>query len=225
MDMMRKTLGFLRSLRRHNDREWFNAHKEEYLQIKAYVDELAARLIAEVAKVDSRASGLTPADCTYRIYRDTRFSPDKTPYKTHIGIFINPPGGKKSMTCGYYLHIEPDDCMFAAGTICLPSPLVKAIRKSIYDEIDEFRSIVEDEDFRKLFTNLGANLVKTAPQGIPRDWEFIEYVKPRDFLANAPLTDDFLLGGDLAEKLAPYIAQAKRFNDFINYTIEEYMGL
>ena len=159
MDMMRKTLGFLRSLRRHNDREWFNAHKEEYLQIKAYVDELAARLIAEVAKVDSRASGLTP------------------------------------------------------------------IRKSKYDEIDEFRSIVEDEDFRKLFTNLGANPVKTAPQGIPRDWEFIEYVKPRDFLADAPLTDDFLLGGDLAEKLAPYIAQAKRFNDFINYTIEEYMGL
>ncbi len=221
--MMKKTLKFLRSLRRHNDREWFNAHKEEYLEVKAYIEEgLASELISQVALVDPSAVCLSAADCTYRIYRDTRFSSDKTPYKTHIGIFINPPGGKKSMTCGYYLHIEPGNCFFAAGTIGLPSPVVKAIRRSIYDEIDEYRSIVESDGFRRVFPNLGENPVKTAPQGIPRDWKYLDYVRPRDFIARGPLAEESMLSADLPHELAPYISEAKRFNDFINYTITEF---
>lgn len=221
-NMMRKTLDFFSRLRKHNDREWFNTHKDEYLAIKAYIGALTERLISEVARVDERAASLTVADCTYRIYRDTRFSPDKTPYKTHIGIFINPPGGKKSMTCGYYLHIEPGNCFFAAGTICLPSPLVKAIRRSIYDEIDEYREIVEDPDFVALFPNLGQNPVKTAPQGIPRDWQYLEYVRPRDFIADGQLPEKIMLSADLPSLLEPYIRQAFRFNEFINYTITEF---
>lgn len=217
---MKKTLKFLRSLRQHNDREWFNTHKEEYLEVKEEVERLTLELIAAVTTVDPEAARLRVADCTYRIYRDTRFSSDKTPYKTHIGIFVNPPGGKKSMTCGYYLHLEPDNCFFAAGTVCLPSPVVKRIRQSIYDEIDEYRSIVESPEFREWFTTVGENPVKTAPQGFPRDWEFIDYIRPRDFVTSTPLSDENVVVPGLAERLLPPIRQAKRFNDFINFSIE-----
>ncbi len=177
---MKEILGFLWELQRNNNREWFHANKPRYDEVKRRIDDLAMRLIAAVAAVDPEAAMLTPRDCTYRIYRDTRFSNDKTPYKTHIGIFINPPGGKKSLTCGYYLHLEPGKSFFAAGTICLPSPVIRAIRRSIYDNVDEYRSIVEDPQFTALFPRVGENPVKTAPQGFPKDWEYIGLIRPRD---------------------------------------------
>ncbi len=220
---MKEILEFLRGLRAHNDREWFNANKEWYLRVKKRVEQLAEELIAVVAEADPEASRLGASDCTYRIYRDTRFSADKTPYKTHIGIFINPPLGKKSMRCGYYLHIEPDNCFVAAGTVCLPSPLVREIRRSIYDEIDEYRSIVESEEFRGEYQTVGENMLKTAPKGFPKEWEYIDYVRPKDFCCTGRLSEEFMLRDDLAEALRPAMRQAKRFNDFINYTIDEYI--
>lgn len=219
--MIKNIISFLRSLRRHNDRAWFNENKAKYLDIKDSVDILASRLIAGIADFDPDASRLRPSDCTYRIYRDTRFSNDKTPYKTHIGIFLNPPGGKKALTAGYYLHLEPGNCLFCAGSYALPGPLVRRQRKAIYDEIEEYREIVESPEFTALFSELGMNKVKTAPQGFPRDWEFIEYIKPRDFGATAYLDDGFITAPDLVGRLRPYFEQAKKYNDFINFPITE----
>ncbi|MDE6298708.1 MAG: DUF2461 domain-containing protein, partial [Muribaculaceae bacterium] len=102
---MKKAIDFLKQLAANNNREWFNEHKEEYLQVKGEVEEFTQKLIDEVAKFEPEAAYLSPSDCLYRIYRDTRFSADKTPYKNHIGIYINPRGGKKSEFCGYYVHI------------------------------------------------------------------------------------------------------------------------
>lgn len=219
----KKILGFLRELGAHNDREWFNANKERYLNVKEEVDRLATELIALVSEVDAEASRLTPSDCTYRIYRDTRFSADKSPYKTHIGIFVNPPSGKKSMRCGYYLHIEPDNCFFAAGTVCLPSPLVKAIRQSIYDEIDEYRSIVESDEFRRVFPRIGENLLKTAPKGFPKDWRYMDYIRPKDFCCSTDIfSEESMSRDDFPRSLLPVVIQAGRFNDFINYAIDEF---
>lgn len=220
---MKSILKFLERLARHNDREWFNAHKEEYLKVKEKADAIARRFIDVVAAVDPDAAHLSVADCTYRIYRDTRFSPDKTPYKTHIGIFVNPPYGKKSERCGYYLHIEPDNVFFCAGTVCLPSRTVTAIRRSIRDDIDEYREIVESDSFKKLLPNLGMNPVKTAPKGYDRDWEFISYVRPRDYVAASdPYAPQEYESKDFVESLLPAVAEAKRFNDFINFSIENF---
>lgn len=219
----KKILGFLRELGAHNDREWFNANKERYLNVKEEVDRLATELIALVSEGDAEASRLTPSDCTYRIYRDTRFSADKSPYKTHIGIFVNPPSGKKSMRCGYYLHIEPDNCFFAAGTVCLPSPLVKAIRQSIYDEIDEYRSIVESDEFSRVFPRIGENLLKTAPKGFPKDWRYMDYIRPKDFCCSTDIfSEESMSRDDFPRSLLPVVIQAGRFNDFINYAIDEF---
>ncbi len=221
---MKEILGFLRELERNNNREWFHANKPRYDEVKQRIDNLAMRLIAAVATVDPEATLLTPRDCTYRIYRDTRFSADKTPYKTHIGIFVNPPGGKKSLTCGYYLHLEPGKSFFAAGTVCLPSSVVRAIRRSIYDNVDEYRSIVEDPQFTSLFPKVGENPVKTVPQGFPKDWEYIDLIRPRDYMASSDVLPDASLDcGRLPEMLMDYIRQAHRFNRFMNYTIEDFV--
>lgn len=220
---MKQLYSFLRELKLNNNRDWFNANKERYLHAKSEAERLTQDLINAVATVDPEAARLTPADCTYRIYRDTRFSPDKTPYKTHIGIFINPPGGKKALTGGYYFHLEPDNSLIAAGNICHPAPILKALRQAVFDEIDEYRSIVEDPAFLLHFSEIGENPLKTVPKGFPKDWPFLEYIKPRDFTVAGALPDSTLCRRDAAEALLPAIRQAARFNRFINFTIEDFI--
>ncbi len=217
---MTQILTFLRSLSRHNDRIWFNEHKERYLTVKAEVEALTERLIAGVAQFDPDASRLRPADCLYRIYRDTRFSADKTPYKTHIGIYINPPFGKKSPRCGYYLHLEPDNCLVAGGAWCPPSAQLRAIRQDIYDNIEEYLEILSNADFIRYYTQVGDNLLKTAPKGFPKDWEHIELLKPRDFTAFAPLDTEDLDAPDFESRVLDRMRAVKPLNDFLNFTLD-----
>ena len=217
---MKQILKFLKELNKNNNREWFNTHKEEYLKVKAKVEALTEQLIREVATFDQEAAYLRPADCTYRIYRDTRFSADKTPYKTHIGIFINPPMGKKSNRMGYYLHIEPGNSLVAVGTVCLPSKTIASIRRSIYDNVEEYLEIISADDFKKAFPEVGENPVKTAPKGYSKDWPYIDLIKPRDFCASHPISDKEMQNADLIEKCGNLFRISKPFNDFINYTID-----
>ncbi len=203
----------------NNNREWFAANKPLYLEVKSEIEELTARLIASLAQIDPQAARLQPSDCLYRIYRDTRFSPDKTPYKNHIGIFINPPGGKKALTAGYYVHFEPENSFISGGTVCLPSPIIKRIRQDIYDNIEEYLGIVESPEFKKYFSSVGENLLKTAPKGFPKDWPYVAYLRPRDFCVTHQVPDSFMTAKEMPEKVLPIFRQIKRFNDFMNYSI------
>lgn len=221
---MKEVIEFLKNIRINNNREWFAEHKDEYLLVKKQVEHLAAQLIAQLATINPEASKLSVADCTYRIYRDTRFSADKTPYKTHIGIFINPPAGKKSLTSGHYLHIEPGKSFYCVGNIGWPSKLLKAVRQSIYDEIDEYREIVENPEFMKYLPELGWDFLKTAPKDFPKDWKYIDYLRPRNYTASSvTLTDRFISSADLVKKLYPYMLQGEKYNRFINFTVEEFL--
>lgn len=222
---MKETLRFLKELKYNNNRDWFAANRPLYDHARRVTDNLTTGLIAAVARVDRSAARLSVRDCTYRIYRDTRFSPDKTPYKNHIGIFINPPGGKKALTCGYYFHLEHDNCFFAAGTVCLPSKIVTAIRRSIIDNIEEYRGIVESPAFKEVFVTLGENPVKTAPRGVDRDWPWLDYVRPRDFVATTATVPSLSEWTDNAEVLHNMLMQAHRFNRFVNYAICDELGL
>ena len=217
---MKSIISFLRSLRAHNDREWFNAHKERYMKVKAEVEALTEKLIAGIAEFDPDASRLKPSDCLYRIYRDTRFSADKTPYKTHIGIYINPPYGKKNPRCGYYLHIEPDNTMVAGGCWCPEGEMLKAIRQDIYDNVEEYLEIIESPDFTRYYTQMGDNLLKTAPKGFPKDWPHIDLLKPRDFTAYSPMTADDLASPNLLADILTRMRAVKPLNDFFNFTID-----
>ncbi len=225
IDNMKSVYNFLIELKANNNREWFNANKDRYLAVKAEVDDFTQRMINRLSEIDPDAARLTPADCTYRIYRDTRFSHDKTPYKTHIGIYICPKGNKKSYRCGYYIHIEPDNSFLGGGCWCPPSALLKAIRQSIYDNIEEYLEIIDNPGFREKYHTVGEDLLKTAPKGFPKDWEYIDLLKPRDYTVLAPVGESFMCSAKADFKILDYFKELKPFNDFINYTIDENPGL
>ena len=128
----RSTLDFLRDLRGNNNREWFNANKDRYLAEKAKFEDFVNALIHELGEVDERLRGLSAKDCTFRIYRDTRFAKGGAdPYKTNMGASFNPKG-KKIQTPGCYFHCEPDGIFFGGG-IYLPEKdaLAQVLRQSL----------------------------------------------------------------------------------------------
>lgn len=222
---MKDTLKFLKELAANNDREWFNAHKDEYLKVKANIEAFTAALISRLAEIEPEASRLTPADCLYRIYRDTRFSPDKTPYKTHIGIYVNPRGGKKSEFSGYYIHIEPGACMVCGGAWYPPAPLLKEYRSEIYHNIEEYLDILENPEFATNYKQYWTEPLKTAPKGYPKDWEYIDLLKPRSFTVGAPISDREFCSKGIMDKIISLCKILKPYNDFFNFTLEEHPEL
>lgn len=218
---MKEVLNFLEELSQNNNREWFENNRNRYRLVKEYIENFAQELINGISEFDPSAKFLQPKDCTYRIYRDTRFSLDKTPYKNHIGIFINPPFGKKSYRMGYYLHIEPYNSMMGVGNVCLPPVLITGIRRSIRDNIEEYLSIIENPGFNKVYPKIGENPVKTAPKGFSKDWEYIHLVKPKDYYLPHPLSDKELMAKNFLKKALEIFKTGKPFMDFINYTIDE----
>ncbi|MCE2617406.1 MAG: DUF2461 domain-containing protein [Phocaeicola sp.] len=212
---------FLKELAIHNNREWFNTHKSDFQQAEAEFENLLTAIIARIAFFDSSVAHLEAKDCTYRIYRDLRFTQDKTPYKIHFGGFINA-RGKKALHCGYYVHLQPGESLLAGGAWCPEPKLLKAIRESIYDNIDEYRSIVEDSAFKKYFNSVGFNQLITAPKGFPKDFPYMEYLKPKDFSFCCYKPDSFFIGESFLDKSEDIFKQMKRLNDFFDYTLSDF---
>ena len=133
---MKEVMDFLARLQANNNREWFKAHKDEYQAAQARFDALTARLIEGLGRLDPTVGGLDVKSCTYRIYRDTRFTNDKSPYKTHMGAFVCP-GGKKSGFGGYYFQVGPDEAgypsgnMLAVGHYCFTPRVMRLLREDM----------------------------------------------------------------------------------------------
>lgn len=212
---------FLKELSLNNNREWFNDHKDDYLKAQAEFENLLTAIIQRISLFDDEIVGIQAKDCTYRIYRDVRFSQDKSPYKLHFGGYINGKG-KKSEHCGYYVHLQLGYCILAGGSLCPPPDILKALRQSVYDNIDEYRSIVEDPAFKKYFPVIGENFLKTAPKGFPKDFKYIDYLKPKEFICSYQVPDEFFLDEKMLDNVADAFKQLKRFCDFTNYTIDEF---
>ncbi|KAA6336555.1 hypothetical protein EZS27_015300 [termite gut metagenome] len=216
---------FLKELAANNNREWFNSRRGEYEKVQVEFENFLTIVISRISLFDETVKGIQAKDCTYRIYRDTRFSSDKTPYKTHIGGYINAKG-KKSDHCGYYVHLEPSNCLLAGGSICMPSNLLKAVRQAIYENIDEYISIVEDSAFKRYFPVIGENFLKTAPKGFPKDIKYIDYLKCKDYSCSYSVADEFFLASEaeILDNMESTFRQLKRFMDFLNYTIDDFEG-
>ena len=110
----KKILKFLRQIMANNNREWFQEHKQEYEAVRAEFEQGVQQALERIVTFDPEIAHVQVKDCTYRFYRDTRFSLDKSPYKNHLGAYINAKG-KKALRGGYYLHLEPDHCLLAVG--------------------------------------------------------------------------------------------------------------
>ena len=216
---MREVYRFLEELRQNNNREWFNANKEWYLAVKEEHEAFINRLIPALAKVDPEVDGLTAKDCIFRIYRDVRFSPNKEPYKTHIGAYMVK-GGKKSPRSGYYVHVEPGNSLLAGGIWCPEPSLLKALRKDVYDNIDEFTGIIRDKEFQKYYVLDGEKL-KTVPAPFPKDFPEGELLKYKSYTIENKVPDSFFEGEDAIERIVKRLLVMQPFHRFLNYTVEE----
>ena len=186
----RDTLHFLKEVDQNNNREWFALNKERYEEAKADLIQFIADLIPLVAKTDPVFSIDTPAKkCLLRIYRDVRFSKNKDPYKTNYGIYFAPIG-KHVNQPGYYLHLQPGKSFFAGGYWQPAAAELKQIREEIDYNGAEFRAIVEDEAFTKLFQLTKEDTLKNAPKGYDVDNPLIDILKLKSFEAVYPLKDD-----------------------------------
>ena len=215
-------LQYLADISIHNNRDWFHENKDRYDEVHAAFEQIVSNLIDALSVFDPEISLVSVKSTLYRFNRDTRFSPDKSPYKRHFGSYINPKG-KKSPHGGYYLHLQPGNCLIGGGAYCLESPILKAVRRNIVDDIDEFRSIVEAPEFKNLFPVIGEDHLKTVPVGFDRNFPYPQYIRPKNFAVMHKLPDEFFFNEGWITELAKYFKIMKPFLDFVNHTIDDYI--
>jgi len=193
--------GFLEALKKNNNREWFQKNKPWYDEVKNEFDVFTTKLIATTGKIDKDVLYLEPKDCIFRIYRDTRFSSDKTPYKTNFGAYLVK-GGKKSNFAGYYFHIEPDSSLLAGG-IYMPMPdVLKKLRTEVYENIEEFLEIIETPVFVKHFGHIDDSMkLKTPPKDFPKDFPHVEYLKFKNYSVSKDISTQMLHSNKLMDEV------------------------
>lgn len=196
------TFNFLAELKRNNNREWFAENKAWYEYAKANFEELVNSLISIFpTTIDPEVGLLNAKRCVFRIYRDIRFSQDKTPYKTHFGAGFRAPRLNKSS--GYYLQIDPEGSFLSCGHYVLDSTQLKKVRKGISDDFDYFKSLIENPLFKKEIGDLirDDDVLKGVPKGFDSDNEAAKYLKLKRFYVQRSIPKDKLT----TDLLLPYI--------------------
>ena len=175
-------ISFLSDLRKHNDRPWFQAHRDTYEQcVKAPMVEMILRIGEAFARFAPEMVA-DPKISLYRIYRDTRFSPDKSPYKTHVAAVFPVRGLPKNSGPGLYFHLSPEEVLMGGGMYMPDPPLLRAVRERIAASPRAFLAIVEGTKFRKAFGDLEGEQLKTMPKGFSAEQEGAKYLRYKQFL-------------------------------------------
>lgn len=216
---MKATISFLKDLSQNNNREWFTDNKKKFEEAKAEFEDFVAECIGKVSLWDESVRDLKPKDCIYRIYRDVRFSKDKTPYKTNFGALIGKDGrkGKGSIN---YLQIQPNESFTAGGMYLPESADLKAIRQEIDYNLGEFEAILNKKDFKEHFGNLSQEWkLKTVPKGYDKENPAIEYLKLKGFVVMKKHTDKEVLASGFSTTVANSFELVKPLNTFLNRAI------
>ena len=175
-------LAFLRSLKRNNNRPWFEKHKQEYEQnvkfpMQSLISDLQAPFRTFAPEFD-----LNPKRSIFRIHRDVRFSKDKRPYKTNVAAHFVLRGKPKGVSgSGFYLHIEPGEIYLGGGIYMPESDQLKKIRRAIADHSEDFLDIITDRTFKKTFGAMEGETLVRVPAGYPADHPMGEYLKHKHF--------------------------------------------
>lgn len=225
-------LDFLKEVTMNNNRPWFMEHKNEYEAVKAEWERGVAQALERIGSFDASVLSQQVKDCTYRFYRDTRFSEDKSPYKNHLGAYVNA-HGKKVLRGGYYIHIEPGHCLLAVGNYWLPTNILTSCRNELMANEEEWLRCVESKAFKKYFDapedaswdspqGFGMTKLKTCPSGFPRDYEHLRYLRLKDYCAWHHVSDDFFEGDDWLNEMERIFLAAKPMMDFVNAVIDDY---
>lgn len=208
---------FLRGLSRNNNRDWFQAHKGEYEEklrspFQRLITDLQPDLLAISPhyRADPKANG----GSLFRQHRDTRFSNDKTPYKTWAGARFFHARSREVEAPSFYLHIQPGSCFIGAG-LWHPQPdSQRRLRQFIHDNPEAWKRAVHGAAFRKAYAMDGDSLQR-PPRGYPADHELIEDIKRKDFVASTALPDELVLGPRLRQAVAKHFNGLKPLVDYL----------
>jgi uncharacterized protein (TIGR02453 family) len=179
---METVFSFLRALARSNNREWFADHKKDYQDALEKFRGVAEEILAGISQFDPSLAGIEAKDAIFRIYKDIRFSKDKTPYKTHFGCWMTR-GGRKSSFAGYYFHLEPDNSFMAAGIHSPPRELLNLIRQEIVFNPEAYLKVINDPLLQERYERGGRDdMLKKGPAGFPNDFEHMEELRYKHYI-------------------------------------------
>ena len=211
-----KTLSFLASLKKNNNRPWFEKNKPLYEEIKQNMVEFMAQLIKEVSKFDKSVAGADPKKSVMRIYRDIRFSKDKSPYKTNIGAGLSsdPRMGEGG---GYYVHIQPGQSFLGGGVWMPEADKLQKVRQEIDYNFSEFKKIVESSSFKKTFGKLDQSEKLTRPpKNYTPDNPAIDYLVLKSFTCGIMIPDKEVLSDKFQKKAVAVFKEMHPFIRFLN---------
>jgi len=208
------TIDFLIELSVNNNRAWFEAHKEEYTAARENVIELTADIIKRLSLIDSSVADLEPSKCLFRIYRDVRFSKDKSPYKNHFGVQLGDMK-KNPRRSAYYIHITPEYSFLAGGMYNPDTAMLAAFRNKISRDGVEFLQIINEPTFQEYFTVSGEKLVN-IPKTFSKDDPMADYLKYKEFTLIHHISDKQLEAKNSAAYCAKIFESLHPFNEFID---------
>jgi uncharacterized protein (TIGR02453 family) len=222
----KEILDFLTQLTANNNREWFAEHKDYCRELQSDFEKTVQALINGIASFDPSLKGVEAKNCLFRLYRDTRFSPDKTPYKDHFGAYMASAGGRKSPRAGYYFHLQPGNSFVSGGIYMPEADVLKALRQAVYENIDEWLEITGGR-FAELFPDMYGeeDKLKKTPPGYPKEWPHAGLLKYKHYAFGHDLADSFVDQKDFMEEILSLYKAIQPLNRFLNFTVDEVLNL
>ena len=218
----KEALQFLADLIANNNTEWMHANKKRYEDYKKDYHAYIASILTEMKLLDPTLEPLEVKNCTFRINRDIRFSKDKSPYKTNMGVWFTQNKNRKNSP-GYYIHYEKGMSFIAGGVWCPEPSELKLIRKEIEFFHDDLEEIVSDKTFKKEFKELTRdenNTLKKAPKDFDPNHPAIEFLKLKSYTASQKIDDKLFTEADFSKKIAQKLIALKPMNDFLRRALE-----
>lgn len=215
------TIKFLKDLKKNNNKPWFDKHRSVYLDAKDDIGQMVQQVIDGLGKIDADIAPLQLKDCVYRIFRDVRFSKNKTPYKTNLGASFNK-GGKKSPTAGYYFHCEPGNNLVGGGLWMPMPPELNKVRQEIDYNFAEWEKIISNRSFKKKFPEglETEEILSRPPKGYDDANPAIEYLKLKSFVVTRTLTDAEMQSKSAVKQILKTFESMKEFILFLNRALE-----
>lgn len=207
---------FFRELRENNDRDWFEAHKDVYLEcVKGPMEDLTARVMAEVSLFAPEFAG-APKKAIFRIYRDTRFSNDKTPYKTHTGALLRHPDLPKNESAGFYFAVS-DKCVEVAGGSYMAGPeQMRLVRAHIAENAKQFEKLVTGRAVVSLAGPLQGEKLSRPPKGYSVDTPGVEYLKMKQWYHYAELAPENAMSEEIVGEIVSHFKKTLPLLQFLN---------
>lgn len=218
----KEAVQFFEDLVANNNKEWMHANIKRYENFKKDYHSYINSILAEMKPLDPTLDPLEVKNCTFRINRDIRFSKDKSPYKTNIGVWLTQNKNSKNAP-GYYIHFEKGNSFIAGGCWCPEPGELKQIRKEIAFFYDDLEAIVSDKKFKSEFGTMShdeKNTLKKAPKDFEANHPAIEFLKMKSFTASEKIDDTLFLDKNFSKIIAQKLIVLKPMNDFLRRALD-----